>query len=118
VTQDVCICPPIKPSFSGIYFVSFSLYTWISISYLLSLMFSVDALVSCRKSTTRLCMWITQTSKLKFKMVDSQESLMEGVLVMGNGSFSQRYLTLRLVFSLNNPQNSEMEFYRNMKLTC
>jgi hypothetical protein len=28
------------------------------------------------------------------------------------------YLTLRLVSSLNNPQNSEMNFYENMKSTC
>jgi hypothetical protein len=28
------------------------------------------------------------------------------------------YLTLRLVSSLNNPQNSEMKFCENMKLTC
>jgi hypothetical protein len=28
------------------------------------------------------------------------------------------YLTLRLVLSMNNPQNSEMKFCENMKLTC
>jgi hypothetical protein len=28
------------------------------------------------------------------------------------------YLTLRLVLSLNNPQNSEMNFCENMNLTC
>jgi hypothetical protein len=63
VTQDVCIYPPSKPSLESALFLS--LYTWISISYLFSLMFSVETLVSCRKSTTRLCLWITQTSKLR-----------------------------------------------------
>jgi hypothetical protein len=29
-----------------------------------------------------------------------------------------KYLTLRSVSSLNNPQNSEMKFCENMKLTC
>jgi len=28
------------------------------------------------------------------------------------------YLTLRLVLSLNNPQNNEMKICENMKLTC
>jgi hypothetical protein len=32
--------------------------------------------------------------------------------------FIMEYLTLRLILSLNNPQNSEMKFCENMKLTC
>jgi len=28
------------------------------------------------------------------------------------------YLTLRSISSFNNPRNSEMKFYENMKLTC
>jgi hypothetical protein len=31
---------------------------------------------------------------------------------------TQPYITLRLVSSLNNPQNSEIKFCENMKLTC
>jgi hypothetical protein len=30
----------------------------------------------------------------------------------------RQYLTLRSVSSLNNPQNSEMKFCENIKLTC
>ncbi len=33
-------------------------------------------------------------------------------------SYSLNYLTLRSVSSLNNPQNSEMKFCENIKLTC
>jgi hypothetical protein len=29
-----------------------------------------------------------------------------------------KYLVLRLVLTLNNPQNSEMKFRENMKFTC
>jgi len=35
-----------------------------------------------------------------------------------NNTFSFTYLTIRLVSPLNNPQNNEMKFCENMKLTC
>jgi hypothetical protein len=45
----------------------------------------------------------------------STRKLIHTLLVIAN---ERNYLTLRLVSSSNNPQNSEMKFYENMKLTC
>jgi hypothetical protein len=47
----------------------------------------------------------------KFKF---QEFVLQNVFVT---SVILNYLTMRLVSSLNNPQNSEMEFCENMKFT-
>jgi hypothetical protein len=65
----------------------FSLYIWISISYLLSLMFSVDTRFM-QEIHNKVMSVDYSDFKAEIKTVDSQESLMGGVLVMVNGSLS------------------------------
>jgi len=52
------------------------------------------------------------------KVIQSQHKVHLPIVAHGYLHKKMIYLTLRSVSSLNNPQNSEMKFCENMKLTC